>query len=68
MYNYECVKNKNAEVIFAGIGIMHLIIMCSMFCKSEKVKITNEGLWIIKILLAALICLFLRLMVGTAFF
>lgn len=39
-----------------------------MFCKSEKVKIINEGLWIIKILVAALISLFLRFMVGTAFF
>jgi predicted signal transduction protein with EAL and GGDEF domain len=42
--------------------------MCCMFCKSEKVKIINEGLWIIKVMVAALVCLVLRLLVGTAFF
>ena len=55
-------------MVFAGVAIMHLILMCSMFCKSEKVKIINEGLWAIKILIAALVCLFLRLMVGSQFF
>jgi hypothetical protein len=39
-----------------------------MFCKSEKVKIINEGLWIIKIMVAALISLVLRLIVATTFF
>lgn len=47
---------------------MHFFLMCSMFCKSEKVKIINEGLWIIKIIVAALTSLILRLVVGTTFF
>lgn len=51
-----------------GVAIMHFFLMCSMFCKSEKVKIINEGLWIIKIIIAALVALILRLVVGTGFF
>jgi L-asparagine transporter-like permease len=39
-----------------------------MFCKSEKVKTINEGLWIIKIMVGALISLVLRLVVGSTFF
>jgi purine-cytosine permease-like protein len=39
-----------------------------MFCKSEKVKIINEGIWIIKVIIAALLALFLRFTVGTTFF
>lgn len=47
---------------------MHLIIMCCMFLKSEKVKVINEGLWIVKVLAVALLALLLRLVVGTGFF
>ena len=54
--------------MYTGVAFLHFFLLCSMFCKSEKVKIINEGLWIIKILVAALISLFLRFMVGTAFF
>lgn len=56
------------EIIFGGVAILHFILMCSMFCKSEKVKTINEGLWIIKILIAALLGLVLRLLVATTFF
>lgn len=47
---------------------MHLIIMCCMFLKSEKVKVINEGLWIVKVIAVALLALLLRLVVGTGFF
>jgi hypothetical protein len=62
------VKNKNVEVVFAAAAIMHLMLVCCMFCKSEKVKIINEGLWFFKLMVIALIALFLRLAVGTTFF
>jgi Serine incorporator (Serinc) len=68
LLSIECVRNKNAVIVYTGVAFLHFFLLCSMFCKSEKVKIINEGLWIIKILVAALISLFLRFMVGTTFF
>lgn len=55
-------------IVFAGVAVMHLIILCCMFCKSEKVKIINEGTWIIKFLIALLASLVFRMLVATAFF
>lgn len=62
------MRDKNGEIIFAAVGFMHFIVLCCMFLKSEKVKVINEGIWLIKIMVIAVAALVYRLVVGTVFF
>jgi hypothetical protein len=64
----SCINNKNALIVYMGVAFLHFLLMCSMFCKSEKIKIINEGIWMIKLIVAAVAALFLRVMVATTFF
>lgn len=54
--------------MLVSVGLMHLVLFGCMFMKSQKVKIINEGVWIIKIMVAGLIALILRLIVSTVLF
>ena len=47
---------------------MHLILFFCMFLKSDKVKIINEGTWLIKFLIGCVVAVILSLLVSTSFF
>ena len=44
------------------------MLFFSMFMKSDKVKIINEGMWIIKVLIGCVFAFVLRLVVSYGFF
>ena len=48
-------------IFFGAVGFTHSVLLCCMFLKSEKVKVINQGIWLIKLLI-------LRLSVNTTFF
>ena len=55
-------------VVFFGMGVTHLVLFGCMFLKSDKVKIINEGMWIIKILVGLAFSFLFWLISGTAVF
>ena len=60
--------DKNRQIAFVGVSLLHLVLFFGMFVKSDKVKIINEGMWIVKILIALAFAFVLRMMVNTGFF
>ena len=60
--------DKNRQIAFVGVSLLHLVLFFGMFVKSDKVKIINEGMWIVKIIIALAFAFVLRMMVNTGFF
>ena len=54
--------------MFVGVSLMHVVLFFGMFIQSDKVKIINEGAWIIKLIIACVFALILRMTVDTRFF
>ena len=54
--------------MFVGVSLMHVVLFFGMFIQSDKVKIINEGAWIIKLIVACVFALILRMTVDTRFF
>ena len=54
--------------MFVGVSLMHVVLFFGMFIQSDKVKIINEGAWIIKLIIACIFALILRMTVDTRFF
>ena len=62
------MREKNSQVVFFALATMHVVLFGLMFLQSDRVKIINEGGWLIKAIVVGLLVFLWRLLVGTRLF
>ena len=60
-YSSSCSWNEHSIIIFTALGVFHLFMAGAMLCRSDKVKLINEGLWLPKVLTITALTLLVRL-------